>query len=169
MNQDEFLYQALHFLEKIFHKMESKNISLKEHWIVDHLCFRVSSIEKYEQYKQFFSNWSQLLIESEINGRMIASYKLNTPILFKHYIIDVLELPAPKPGRVTPDGFEHIEVVCDLSFSEIKKLYPLCDFNESGLNKRFNQDIKVQLNGLALKFHHMSLESVIAIEKKSEK
>jgi uncharacterized protein len=166
MKQDEFIDQARHFLENIFQKMESKNIFLKEHWNVDHLCFRVSSIEKYEKYKQIFSNWSQLLIESEINGRMIASYKLNAPILFKHYKIEVVELPAPKPGSKTPDGFEHIEVVCDLSFSEIKKLYPLCDFNESGLNKSFNQDIKVQLNGFALKFHHMSLESVIAIEKK---
>jgi uncharacterized protein len=166
MKLDEFIDQAHLFLENIFQKMEAKNIFLKEHWNVDHLCFRVSSIEKYEKYKQIFSSWSQLLIESEINGRMIASYKLNAPILFKHFKIEVVELPAPKPGRKTPDGFEHIEVVCDLSFSEIKKLYPFCDFDESGLNKSFNQDIKVQLNGFALKFHHMSLESVIAIEKK---
>lgn len=104
------------------------------------------------------------MIESEVNGRLISTFKLPSPILFNDWEIDLIEVPAPKAGKITTDGFEHFEIVSDLTFDEIKSRYAQCQFDESGLAKDFNQELEISFNGFALKFHHLSLESVINVE-----
>jgi hypothetical protein len=48
--------------------------------------------------------------------------------------------------------------------------YPNINWDKSGLNKDFNQDIRVELieGKMNVKFHTMSLEKVIEIEKAME-
>jgi hypothetical protein len=58
--------------------------------------------------------------------------------------------------------------VCDLDFDDIKKLYPNCKYNEGGLKKNFNQELETNLDDRAIKFHHLSLESVIQLEKNTQ-
>jgi uncharacterized protein len=154
------------FLEQIFAKMHENEIHLKNHWNIDHLCFRVETDTDYSHYKNVFSGLGRLLIESPVGGRLISTYKLTEPIKYKNYSIDVIELPAPKPGKKTIDGFEHFEVVCDVSFDEIKKMYPHCEFDETGLKKDFNKELEILLGDYAIKFHHQSLEDVIEAELK---
>jgi uncharacterized protein len=164
MSLNELQTLADHFLSRVFKELERNRFELEEHWHIDHLCFRTSSQENYLYTKKQFENFSQFLIESEINGRPISTFKLYTPISFAGWTIDLIEVPAPKKEKPTVNGFEHIEVVCDLTFNEIQKRYNHCQFDESGLNKNFNQELKVCFEDFSVKFHHLSLESVINLE-----
>ncbi|WP_235046190.1 VOC family protein [Bdellovibrio bacteriovorus] len=162
---NEFNIAAQDFLQRVFNKLDAQNIQLDKHWFIDHLCYRVSSLENYNVFKTQFASFAELLIESDVNGRPIATYKFAEPIRFRDWSIQVVELPAPKPGKVTVEGFEHFEVVADSGFDEIKARYPKAVFSESGLKKDFNPELEISLDELAIKFHPLSLESVIRLEK----
>lgn len=157
-------HEAVIFLDKLFVDLQKNNILLAHHWDIDHLCYRCDSQQQYKQLKESFSNFADLLVESPINGRAISIFKLNKPILYNDYMIDLIELPAPKINKMTVTGFEHAEVVCDWSFEEIKDYYRHANFDESGTNKNFNADIEICMSESSLKFHHLSLESVINLE-----
>lgn len=165
MNKIRFEAQAIDFLKKLFLSLDKLQIDIAPHWDIDHLCYRVDSLKRYEELKNSFLSFGKLLIESDVNGRPIATFKLNSPIVFKNWPIDVVELPAPKPSKPTKEGFEHVEVVCDLSFNELEEKYKHLQLDLGGLNKEFNQEFEIVLGERNLKFHHMSLESVIRVEE----
>ncbi|MBX3040433.1 MAG: VOC family protein [Bdellovibrionaceae bacterium] len=156
--------QARDFLERAFAEFERKAFSIEDHWHIDHLCYRTSTQELYLSTKKKFASFAELLVESEVNGRLISTFKLTSPLVFREWEIDLIEVPAPKKGKIVADGFEHLEIVCDLPFDQIKSRYPQCRFEESGLSKGFNQELEIPFGGFAVKFHHLSLESVIALE-----
>lgn len=156
--------EASLFLEKLFFELRSLSINYSN-WDIDHLCFRTETLSHYEQIKKDFSTFSTLLIESPVNGRPIATYKLEKPWRFGENFIDLIEVPAPKPNKTTRPGFEHIEVVMPKSFEEIQKLYPTLSFEHNQHHKDFNPELVANLKGGDLKFHHQSLEVVINIEK----
>jgi predicted metalloenzyme YecM len=160
----KFHSEAHLFLEKLNKKLDESNIFLESNWHVDHLCYRVSTIEKYQDLKVEFQEFSKLLVESEVNGRMISTYKLAKPIHFGNSSISIVELPAPKPGKVTIEGFEHVEVVSDLSFKELESKYKHIKIDKTGLNKKINQELELCLGEINLKFHPLSLESLINLE-----
>lgn len=149
----------------LFEDLRKNKIQIEKHWDIDHLCYRVGSMERYNELKTYFSAFSTLLTESDVNGRPIATYKLHKAILFEDWIINVVELPAPKPSKTVPEGFEHVEVVCDISFAEIEHKYQHLTFDRGGLQKSFNQEFEICLGSRNIKFHHTSLESVVRLEK----
>lgn len=156
--------EAHKFLEKVIGKIQNCGFPV-HNWEIDHLCYRTSSQQNYSDTKLIFEKLGTCLIESQINGRLIATFKLAKPIHYKDWIIDLIEVPAPKSGKITPEGFEHIEMVIDICFSDFKSLYHHIEFNESGLSKDLNPEIEVEFNDCAVKFHHKSLEHIINIEK----
>lgn len=156
--------QVESFLDKVFKQIEKANIELK-HWEIDHICYRTTSEKNYIESKNYFSTLGELLIESEVGGRQIATYKLENPIKYKSYNIPLVEVPAPKAGKITPEGFEHIEIVIDCSFDEILNQYPQCRFDKKGMDKNLNPELEIEFTDCAIKFHHKSLEEVIKIEK----
>lgn len=164
MNKTDFENKALQFLIQLQEKMSQSNISLEKHWSVDHLCYRVESLDRYFQMKEILSDFADLLIESEVNGRLISTYKLKSPTCMGDRRIDLIELPQPKKGKVLKEGFEHIEVVIDQNFSEIQKKYSQCKFKKTGISKDFNAELAITLENDVIKFHHLSLESVIRLE-----
>ncbi len=80
MNFPEFRQQALQFLENLFQQLDQKNVQLEKHWMIDHLCYRTSSLEQYSELKNNFASFAELLIESDVNGRPIATYKFSKSI-----------------------------------------------------------------------------------------
>lgn len=164
MNQTECLTLAHDFLDHLFTDLSEKKISFPDHWEIDHLCYRASTDESYQSLKHQFLTFSNLLIESEVNGRLISTFKLHTPIFYKDWMLDLIELPAPKKGKVTASGFEHIEVVTDVTFEALKNLFPEATFDEKGLAKDFNQELELVLGDRNVKFHYLSLESVVTLE-----
>lgn len=165
MKNSDILTLAHSFLAKAFGVLDQKNISLEKHWHIDHLCYRTQTQVEYEEVKRDFLSFSTLLIESEVNTRLISTFKLETPIVFGEWEIDLIEVPAPKSGKITPRGFEHFEIVCDVEFDEIKKRYPHGSFSDKGLVKDFNQELELAFDDFAIKFHYLSLESVVNVEK----
>lgn len=165
MYSDIFNKKAIEFLKGLFKKLEDNKIYFKNSWDIDHLCYRCASDDEYEQLKPYFLRFSDLLIESPVNGRLISTFKLHNPIYFKDWMIDLIELPAPKKGKSTKSGFEHIEIVCDENLSDFAHKFNSQIVNAKGLDKDFNQELEIHLGDENIKFHNYSLESVIRLEK----
>lgn len=164
MNINSVNDDAIIFLDKMFLEIKQAKINL-HHWEIDHLCYRTSSDQNYNFIKNSFMSFATLLSEVEINGRPISTFKLNKPIHYKNYIIDLIEIPAPKPGKEIEEGFEHFEVVVDTTFKSIMDAYPSSTFKKTGMTKVINPELQMTLKSGAIKFHHSSLEYVINIEK----
>ncbi|WII71149.1 VOC family protein [Bdellovibrio sp. 22V] len=165
MTAAHFHSLAQEFLQKLFSELQEHQVQIEEHWDIDHLCYRVSSIERYVEMKKSFASFADLLIESDVNGRPIATYKLHSAVPFMNWSIEVVELPAPKPTKPTPEGFEHIEVVCDMPLAHLMEKYKALKMDHGGLAKDFNQELEICLGERNLKFHLLSLNSVINLEK----
>src|SRR5688572_24624553 len=103
--------EAAVFLKELFARLESTGLDLR-FWSIDHLCYRTASLERYEVLKRELLPVAEQLAEAEVNGRPIAVFKLKTPLRWERFLIDLIELPAPKPGKPKAEGFEHAEVVC---------------------------------------------------------
>ena len=163
MNISNLNDEAIIFLDKMFIEIKRNQVNLY-HWEIDHLCYRSSSIDHYNMLKKSFRAFSTLLSEVEINGRPISTFKLSKPIFYKDYTIDLIEIPAPKPGKEIRSGFEHFELVVDVSFDQIISAYPNSTFKKTGMTKVINPELQMTLESGAIKFHHSSLEYVINIE-----
>jgi predicted metalloenzyme YecM len=160
------MFDPIPFLQKVTHNLKTQGFSV-ENKEIDHLCYRTSSNQNYEQIKKKFEAEGILLIESEVNGRLIATYKLQKPIQFEDWVIDLIEVPAPKPNKETKVGYEHIEVVIDESFDDFINQHPKTKFSTKGMNKDLNPELEIKFEDCAVKFHHKSLEHIINIEKNS--
>jgi len=164
LQSDNLRNQAVIFLDKATACMDAVNLDI-QNWSIDHLCYRVETFDRYEEVKLLLSCIGTLLGESDVGGRPIATYKLFAPIRFAERIIDLIELPAPKPGKNCAEGFEHLEIVLPIPFQRLMERHPNLQFDTSGLKKPFNQELKLPLeDGIGIKFHHLSLESVINLE-----
>jgi len=132
----------------------------------DHLCYRVESNQEYEQFKDSFMNIGELLVESQVGGRLISTFKLNNPIEFEEWSVDIVELPAPKVGSHYELGFEHAEFVISETFDTFKAQYQGLDWDLTAMDKKHNPELRLKLaEQISVKFHHQSLEDVIKIEK----
>lgn len=90
----------------------------------DHVCWRTETLEEYTALVKCLQEESSkknfdLLIESEIGGRPIATFGLvssspNNAIQYgADHVIDVIEIPSPKDGSPYKSGLEHVEFVID--------------------------------------------------------
>ncbi len=159
-----FQAEAHHFLESSWKRLSRYHKELKP-LSIDHLCYRTTSPTHYEQTKRYFGELGIELIESMIAGRPIATFKLHEPIHFRGFQIDLVEVPAPKEGKATKDGLEHFEFVIPYHFDWVRELFKNEKISEKGTAKQLNPEIEVSFEDFAIKFHHKSLEEVIAIEK----
>lgn len=156
------------FLDKLFSLIEKTGMNVDKYYL-DHICYRVGSESEYLEKRAELNLHGDMLIESMVNGRLIATYKLHSPIFYKGRKIDVLELPAPKPGHSYASGLEHVEFVAKESLQSIVDAYPSCSFETQGINKEINADITLRLGEYCIRFHNQTLEDVIAQEKLLEK
>ena len=159
-----FYKEADLFLKKVFKRLLPYQSELS-HLSIDHICYRTCSITEYEAQKIRFGELGELLIESMIGGRPIATFRLHQPLLFDGYHIDLVEVPAPKSSKPTPSGLEHLEFVIAHNFDWVKKIFGAESISDKGSSKTLNPEIEVTFEDFAIKFHHMSLQEVIAIEK----
>lgn len=153
------------FLNKLFSLIEDSGMNVDEFYL-DHICYRVGSESEYQEKKIQLLNHGKMLIESMVNGRLIATYKLHSPISYKGRLIDVVELPAPKPGHSYASGLEHVEFVSKKPLQSIVDQYPKLSFETQGINKEINADITLRLGEYCIRFHNQTLEEVIEEEKK---
>jgi D-alanyl-D-alanine dipeptidase len=153
-----------HFLDKLFQQLKRLKVDTGALFL-DHLCYRVETLSEYLEMKKKLSAYGHLLTEEEVNGRPIASFKLTEPLNYLGRNIPLIELPAPKPNSTHSSGLEHAEFVISESFDDFQKKYSHVHFKTKGLSKEFNPELEIELEDCAVKFHHLPLESVIAVEQ----
>ena len=158
-----FIKQGEQFLSQILSEAVSAGLKLDD-LIADHLCFRVETVEQYEFYKLQLSKTEIILTESFVNGRPIVTYKMSTPFCIGHRMIQLLELPSPKIGSDYILGFEHVEFVINQHINQFEQKYPNLIFSKSG-NKITNPEFGISFTSGKIKFHYLSLDKVIQIEK----
>ena len=79
----EVIGDPIAFLDDLFSKLA--DIELKvDNYELDHICYRVTSNNEYKTKKEELTNFGELLVESMVNGRLISTFKLHEPILFKN-------------------------------------------------------------------------------------
>lgn len=145
--------------------IKDKTLELNSNWSIDHVCYRVETEIDYLKTKKEFESFGLLLVESMVGGRLIATYKMHSAFEFLGQSVDLIELPMPKNTKNYQEGFQHFEVVCDVPFELLQKRYAHLKQNLKGLEKTFNKEFEVFLEGdYSVKFHHQSLEKVIELE-----
>lgn len=69
------------FFSQIFEVLEIIGIDVSS-LELDHFCYRVETVGRYEELKKLFTEHWKLLSEKEISGRPICSYKLSKPVVY---------------------------------------------------------------------------------------
>ncbi|KAJ3305720.1 hypothetical protein HDV03_001128 [Kappamyces sp. JEL0829] len=139
---------------------------------MDHVCWRVETEDEYHSCFKFLESINAaLLVEDLIGGRLIATFKLAKPVQAGKKTVQLVELPMPKKGVPYKSGWEHAEFVVgpDQDLLKFTQQYPDLVWDLDGLKKDFNSDVRIELGSdFCVKFHHLSLEKVIAIEKEEK-
>jgi len=165
--RQELQEQAVTFLNTIFQKLKWYQIDIQGS-ILDHICYRVTTTERYEVMKKELLKIGTLLVESQISNRPIATFRLEGALVFENRNIHILELPAPKPNNAYKEGFEHIEFVISDDFETFMNRHAHCDFDIKDIKKAINPDIRLSFGEMSVKFHHQSLEEIIEWEKANQ-
>ena len=155
----------------------------------DHVCYRTETQEQYTSLVEALSRSSQdfsLLVESEVGGRLIATFKLKAPIHSSdgNHAVDVVEIPSPKEGSPYSAGLEHVEFVIGNStnmspknsddhqdeLTQWMRKHSQVEWNSKGLKKTSNPDVSTTLildkgSSASAKFHLLPLELVLEAEK----
>ena len=142
------------------------------HLVIDHLCYRTATVADYERLRDALLATNDLLAESVIGGRRIATFRLAVPYVYGERRIGLVELPEPKPGSPYPAGWEHAEFVTDrpladfATWAEQKLTLAATAYDRRGLTKARNADLRLRLpGGLSVKFHERPLDEVIRSER----
>ncbi len=153
-----FLGDVQAFLTRIFQHLDQAGLHV-EAYELDHICYRVTTGEGYEQKKRELEPHAKLLTETLINGRLIATYELSEPILFRERRISLIELPQPKAGKLVREGLEHVEFVIDEDFPTFLRRYPHLAFDTRGMDKPHNPEVELNFADVNVKFHHIALKT----------
>jgi predicted metalloenzyme YecM len=157
--------------------------SLEDH-AVDHVCYRVATLEQYQQTKTaLLSHHGSLAVEGMINGRPIACIRLHTPLTArlpsgKEVNVPCVELPCPKAGSPYAVGLEHLEVVIGgadstpwdsrAQLEAFMARHANVEWDTRALDKHCNADVSVQVTPeYCVKFHECALLRVVQAEKDS--
>lgn len=141
---------------------------LEPHWEIDHVCYRTKSLEDYVKTKNSFSKIGYLLGETCIGGRPIACFELHSPVMTSQGLVSLVEVPAPKPGRKSDSGYEHLEVVIDRTFEALMIKFPNLSWDTRAISKGFNNEIEAKFSDFNVKFHHHALNHIIEVEKNTD-
>jgi hypothetical protein len=157
-------YQA--FLRQILQEITAAGFDLFDFAQMDHMCYRVASLKAYEAKKRELTAVGKLLGEVQVNNRPIATFRLNQPVLYKNWRIDAIELPAPKPGTTPAEGLEHVELVLFDDQEDFLKKYAGKKFELKAADRSINAEIGFKLPSFTVKFHLLSLTTVLYLQKK---
>jgi uncharacterized protein len=154
------------FLAHILAEITEAGFDLADFVQMDHMCYRVPSLEHYASKKQDLAQVGTLLGEAQVNGRPIAVFRLNKPVHSDGWRIDTVELPAPKPGVETKEGLEHVEMVLFDDKETFLQKYADKSFELQAVDRGINPEIVFRLPTYTVKFHLLNLPTVVYLENK---
>lgn len=154
------------FLEQILQETREAGFDLSDFVQLDHMCYRVSSLEQYDEKKALLLNLGSLLGENMVNGRPIAVFRLYQPVICDGWRIDAVELPAPKSGEDTREGLEHVEFVLYDDKDVFLQKYAGKDFILRAADRGVNPEIGFKLPSYTIKFHLLNLPTAVYLQNK---
>jgi predicted metalloenzyme YecM len=157
------------FIKNIDRGLNELGIVQSELAEMDHVCYRVETIERYTKFLDECHKWAILLGESEVNGRKIATFEFNDYLQAGNWVVPYLEVPAPKEGSPYEEGLEHAELVVVGSLDRFLRRHSQLTFSYKGMNKQINPEAGLKTAGISVKFHEQQLGAVVRIEKALDK
>ncbi len=148
------------FLDELFDHIARDGIDVSSYKL-DHLCYRVATLEEYCAMRIVLSNMGILLTEAEIDGRPISTYTLTIPLVYQDRTVRLVELPAPKQSISYKTGWEHAEFVVGEDPRIWMTRYPHLDWDTRALSKSVNSDVSRKYDAMCVKFHEYPLDYVI--------
>lgn len=152
------------FLDSIFLNLKNDNIDVSNYEL-DHICYRVSTQENYNLFKEKLKEMWDLISENIVSWRPIPVIKLKKPIIYKNREISILEIPSPKLWNNYEDGLEHVEFVIKEWLEKFLEKYSYLNFDISNLKKEINPEIRKKYDKISVKFHEKALDKVIESRK----
>ena len=143
-------------------------IDRSEVWGMDHLCYRVETLDRYVVMKQELGRVGLLISESAVAGRNIAIFKLAHCIDSGGWLVPFIELPEPKPGSDYVEGLEHAELMVVRGLAEFQNNHAdLAElFDKKALTRPLNPELGLKAFGMSVKFHELSIGAVIGLEER---
>lgn len=149
-------------------QLEAIGIDRLDLAMLDHICYRVETLARYDAMQKDIGQIALLLDESEVSGRLISTFEFFEPLDVAGWRIPYLELPQPKEGSPYVEGLEHSEFVIVGSLKRFQAKYPNIDFSTGALDKPLNPELGLKLPNLSVKFHELQLGTVTRIEQTFE-
>lgn len=157
-------YEA--FIGTVSTGLAAAGISRSELAMMDHICYRVESQERYDELLGVLSAAALLLGESVVGGRTIATFEFHDYLRVDGWTVPYLELPAPKVGSPYAEGLEHAELVVIGGLDRFARRHADLPFDTKGLGKDLNPELGLKIEGLSVKFHMLPLGAVVGIEQR---
>ena len=164
MKIEEIIGDYKSFLGNIFECLAKAGFDLAEFSKLDHMAYRVETLEEYNLKKALLDNLGVMASELPINGRPIAVYKLNTPLRYKTFPINCIELPAPKDQSFHKTGLQHIEFVVKKPLNKFIESHKEVDF-ETDFKSTHNRCVTINFSNIAVKFHEKPLLEVVKLQE----
>ncbi len=156
------------FIAQINDGLGAAGINRDELAMLDHLCYRVETDERYVELFQLIGAKALMIGEVDVSGRQIATFEFDTPIETGGWRIPYLELPAPKAGSAYPEGLEHVEFVVIGDVEKFSSRHVELPFDRKGMGKLINPELALKTEQMSVKFHEQPLGAVVRIEERLE-
>ena len=154
------------FITTIDTELARLGIRRDELAMMDHLCYRVDTNERYEQLRREIGQIAILIDQSEVSGRQISTYEFDEPIVASGWRVPYLELPAPKDGSPYPEGLEYAELVVIGNLERFIARHSGLAFDHKAMTKPINQEVSLKTDTISVKFHEQPLGAVVRIEQR---
>jgi predicted metalloenzyme YecM len=154
------------FIENISAGLAAAGIDRQELALMDHICYRVETHERYKELLHVLSDAAIFLSESLVSGRNIAVFELHDYIRVDGWVVPYLELPAPKPDYFFAEGLEHAELVVVGGLERFRTRHTDLSFDDKSMDKQLNPELAYRTPTMAVKFHEQPLGAVVRIEQR---
>ena len=132
--------------------------------MLDHIGYRTETLEEYHQKLEAFRVLGEDMGEIMIQGRPISIIALSQPIQTGGWVIPFLEVIAPKASSPYPSGLEHAEFVTIKLLRDFEAQHANLNFIRDAMSRRINPELKYRENGISVKFHRLSIGTVVQLE-----
>ena len=153
------------FLDRIFDNLKETGFSMDEFKELDHIAYRTESLENYEKIKKGLLEFSQNYSDKMFGGRSVLVCRLKEPLSYYNFIIEGIEVLAPKGDNKFKEGLEHAEFVTKTTLLEFREKYNNISFNLDAYAREENPELIVEFGDCAVKFHTQSLLNVRGISE----
>lgn len=162
----ELLGDYKRFVNNINLELANIGVDRSEIAMVDHICYRVESLERYKELLAVFAGLAVMIGETEVSGRPIATFEFDEPLEAAGWKIPYLELPAPKSGSQYIEGLEHAELVVIGDIEKFAARHHDLTFDRKGMSKTINPELGLKSGAMSVKFHEQPLGAVVRIEQR---